>query len=69
MDDVKSGSRWRAPGRARLWAKGGGKVNQGRPLKRPPSLIGSDWIRTGLYPFVLTCFLEANRCPPRSKTV
>ena len=33
MDDVNTVSRWRAPGRARLWAKGGGKVNQGRPLK------------------------------------
>jgi hypothetical protein len=33
MDDVNTVSRWRAPGRARLWAKGGGKVNQGKPLK------------------------------------
>jgi hypothetical protein len=33
MDDVNTVSRWRAPGRPRLWAKGGGKVNQGKPLK------------------------------------
>jgi hypothetical protein len=33
------------------------------------SLFGSDWIRTGLYSFVLTCFLYANRRPLRSKTL
>src|SRR6202140_3544865 len=33
MDDVNTGSRWRAPGRARLWAKQPGKVNQRRHLK------------------------------------
>ena len=32
MDSVKTGVRWRAPGRARLWGKGHGKVNQRRPL-------------------------------------
>src|SRR6266480_2132101 len=39
MDDVDTVSRWRAPGRPRLWAKRHGKVNQCRPrnslLKRP----------------------------------
>jgi hypothetical protein len=28
MDDVKTGFRWHVPGRARLWGKGHGKVNQ-----------------------------------------
>src|SRR5947208_14885502 len=32
MDDVSTVSRWRAPGRARLWGKGHGKVNQWRTL-------------------------------------
>src|SRR6201986_5462824 len=32
MDAVKTGVRWRAPGRARLWGKGDGKVNQRRSL-------------------------------------
>jgi hypothetical protein len=33
MDDVNTASRWRAPGRARLWAKQHGKVNQRGPSK------------------------------------
>src|SRR3954452_18049513 len=33
MDDINTASRWRAPGRARLWAKGHGKVNQWKPPK------------------------------------
>src|ERR1700737_2320579 len=36
MDDVNTGSGWRAPGRARLWAKQPGKVNQRRQLKTGP---------------------------------
>src|SRR3984957_2129828 len=30
---LKTGCRWRTPGRARLWAKGHGKVNQGQMQK------------------------------------
>ena len=33
MDDINTVSRWRAPGRARLWAKRHGKVNQRGPSK------------------------------------
>jgi len=32
MDDVNTGCRWRAPGRARLCGKRHGKVNQWRAL-------------------------------------
>ena len=35
MDDVNTVSRWRAPGRARLWAKRHGKVNQRKPRNGP----------------------------------
>jgi hypothetical protein len=36
MDDVKTGFRWHVPGRARLWAKGDGKVNQRKRLIEAP---------------------------------
>jgi hypothetical protein len=35
MDDVKTGFRWRVPGRARLWGKRHGKVNQRKQLIGP----------------------------------
>ena len=32
MDGAKTGFRWHVPGRARLWGKGHGKVNQRKRL-------------------------------------
>ncbi|WP_416193314.1 hypothetical protein [Nitrobacter sp. TKz-YC01] len=38
-------------------------------LARAWSLSASDGIRSGLYDFVLSRFLHANRCPLRSKSL